>query len=85
MVGWFWVMPAHIKRSVREQPDTGYWKSLLASFAADPSWLLLGVLNCKVNARLRQGFCKVRVVVWYLVGRELRFYPLVLPGSNFKQ
>ena len=31
-------MSVHIKQSVREQPDTGYRKSLLASFAADPSW-----------------------------------------------
>lgn len=36
----FWVMSAHIKQSVREQPDIGYWKSLLASFAAEPSWLM---------------------------------------------
>ncbi len=36
----FEVVSAHIKQSVREQPDTGYWKSLLTSFAADPSWFL---------------------------------------------
>ena len=30
------VMSVHIIQSVREQPDTRYWKCLTAYFAADP-------------------------------------------------
>ena len=36
---WFWVMSVHIRQSVREQPDTGYWKQRRGGSAA--AWLLL--------------------------------------------
>ena len=32
----FLVMSVHIRQCVREQPDTGYWKSLLAYLGAIP-------------------------------------------------
>ena len=34
----FGPMSVHIIRPVREQPDTGYWKSLLPYFAAAPGF-----------------------------------------------
>lgn len=64
-------MSGHIRQSVREQPDTGYWKSLLSCFAAFPIYAV---------AVGRWGWDRLLA----LVGEEDPVVVQVLSGSGFE-
>ena len=67
-------MFAHIRQSVREQPDTGYRKSLLSAFAASPDFgggcvvgrFFTGFLVVFLEKCVLYG-CKLLCVMWRAV------------------
>ena len=56
-------MFAHIRQPVREQPDTGYWKSLLAYFPTAPIWVEVRVVGISIHLLLRE--------LWYIFRQAL--------------
>ena len=46
-------MCVHIRQTVREQPDTGYWKWLRPYFADDPGVVMVG--DCGYNGGVKMG------------------------------
>ena len=64
-VGDFERLSANIRRHVREQPDTGYWKSLLSYFVTDPFtlWGRKGGYNSHPRQFLKSFYLiRVRIV-----------------------